>query len=245
MFSCARRVETGYKSIAYVDKVLSDSLAALRGKALLAGKPSGSVVLMGDPMRCLSLSEEMMGFDEFDNVDARRVKDGLPDFAGERIVSIMDITAQPYDSLSAEGKDSLFFREAAVRGALASLDSTLDCKVLVLCSPQLAIKGGADVADLFEKIGCDVPVICSADTAFSFSSACFKVMRDRNLFTHNITYPSALLTILRHEEGQEYPKALVFDENLVPAALADTVGVFAQNTYVSHVQNKHNSGRNR
>ena len=223
---------------------MNDSLPSLRLKGAVAGQPSGAIVLVGDPMTCLALSEKMMKSDEFDNVDARPVVDGLPDFAGETIVSLLDFSHPPLDSLRAEGRDSLIFREIAVRSALAALDSSVNCKVLVVCSPQLSQKGGEDVVDLFSKIGCEVPVIFSKDTTFSFTKACFLEMRDKKLFTHDIAYPKArLLTILGGTEG-EYSPALRFDEDLVPEAFADTLGVFAPDTYISYVQNKHHSRGN-
>ena len=245
LFSCVRRVETGYPSIEFVNRIVEDSLPTLQLMAREAGKPTGTIVLVGDPMRCLSLGERMMRSDEFDNVDAREVPDSLPDFAGETIVPIFDFTVQPYDSLSVEGADSLLFRERAVKNALAALDTVINCKVLILCSPQFGVKGGDDVTDLFEKIGCRVPVIFSSDTAFSFTRACYKVMRERNLFTHAIAYPSARLMMILGSGDETIQKASIFDDNLAPEQFADTVGVFAPDSYYSHVQNKHNTGRNR
>ena len=236
--SCVRRVEAGYSSIPLVDRLVDNSLPELQHLAERTGDPSGAIVLFGEPLRCLAMSEELMNCDEFDNVDARLVKDGLPDFSGETIVSILDFANPPYDSLSISGKDSLALREIAVRGALAALDSTLGCKMLVLSSPALAPKGGEDVVDFFGKIGCDVPVIFSADTSCSFTKVCYKALRERNLFTHNIAYPVARLMMVLGGENSSRP--LLFDDNQVPESFADTVGVFAPNTYVSHVQNKHN-----
>ena len=241
--SCVRRVEAGYDSIPLVDRLVSDSLPSLQHMASLAGKLSGTIVLVGEPLQCLAMSEKMMSVDEFDNVDARTVQDGLPDFSGETIVSLLNFTIPAYDSLSVSGKDSLALREIAVGGALAALDSTVGCKVLVICSNALAPEGGEDIVDFFEKIGCDVPVVYSADTSFSFTKACYKVLREKNLFTHNIAYPVARLMMITEGNSSRHP--LMFDDNKVPDYFADTVGVFAPNTYVSHVQNKYNSGRNR
>lgn len=239
--SCARRVETGYDSIDLVDRLVADSLPSLTERASLTGKPSGAIVLVGDPMRCLAVSESLMVSDDFDNVDARAVQDGLPDFSGETIISLLDFALAPYDSLPSAGQDSVRIREAAVKNALAALDSSLNCKVLVICSPALSGKGAEDVADLFGKIGCEVPVVSSQDTTFSYSSACFKLMRDRNMFTHDIAYPvSRLMMIL--EDGR---RPTLYDDNLVQEWFADTLSVFARKTYISHVQNKYNSGGNR
>lgn len=239
--SCARRVDTGYDSIALVDRLVADSLPSLREKASMAGKTLGSIVLVGEPLSCLSVSEAMMLSDEFDNVDARAIRDGLPDFAGETIVSLLDFALSPYDSIPGAGEDSLLSRETAVKNALAALDSAVNCKVLVICSPAISGKGAEDVADFFEKIGCEVPVISSQDTTFSYTSACFKLMRDRNNFTHDIAYPVSRIMMVLEDGG----RPVLFDDNLAPEWFADTVGVYAPNTYVSHVQNKYNSGGNR
>ncbi len=237
--SCSRRVETGYDALRLVDALVADSLPALQELALQAGKSSGTIVLVGDPVRCLELSEDMMGFDEYDNVDARRVKDGLPDFAGETIVSLLDFANHPYDSLAASEEGRQALREIAVRSSISAIDSLCRCKVLILCSPELAVRGGDDVSDFFEKIGCDVPVIYSADSTFSPAAECFEIMREKNLFTHNISWPVArLLMTLPSDAGR--PSSFVgFEDSLVPESFADTVGILAPNTFVSYVQNKH------
>ena len=234
--SCTRRVETAYEAIPMVNRLITDSLPSLQVMARSAGQPSGTIVLAGEPLHCLSVSERMMLCDEFDNVDARSLKDGLPDFAGETIVSLLDFS---------EPSDTLALREAAVNCALAAIDSFVNCKVLVICSPSLALKGKDDIQDLFGKIGCDVPVISSTDTTYRFAEECFKVMRERNLFTHDIAHPCARLLMIVPDNDKAWSSAVHFDDNLVPESFADTVGVFAPNTYVSHVQNKHFSGRNR
>ena len=237
--SCTRRVESSYDTIRLVDDLVSDSLPALQRMARESCMPSGTIFIVGDPLSCLSLSEKMMNSDEFDNVDARMVSDGLPDFSGETIVSLLDFVNYPYDSLAVTEEGRLSLRETAVRLSLAAIDSVSRCKVLVLCSPELAVKGGDDVSDFFEKIGCDVPVIYSLDTAFSYTQACYRILRERNLFTHNIAYPVA--RILMTVESLINPpfSAVNFEDNLVPDSFTDTVGVFAPNTFVSYVQNKH------
>ena len=237
--SCMRRVENSYETISYVDSMLSDSLPALQRIAKASYKPSGAIFLIGEPLHCLSLSEQMMSFDEFDNVDAKRLQDGLPDFAGETIVSILDFANSPYDSLYSGEKVRQALREVAVRDALAALDTTYHCKVLIVCSPQLAEKGGDDISDFFEKIGCDVPVLYSKDTTFSFPDACYKIMREKNLFTHNIAYPVARLLMTVKDSNRPPFTTIGFEDRLVPEYFADTVGVFAPNTFVSYVQNKH------
>ena len=144
---CGRRVESAPDTLGLVEDLISASSSSLQKMARLAGKDSGPIVIAGDPRLSLLLSEEMMLCDYFDNVDARRVSDGLPDFSGEVIVSILDFFNAPYDSIPDTDEGRIALREIAVRNALAALDTTLRCKVLILCSPLLAENGGDDVSD--------------------------------------------------------------------------------------------------
>lgn len=237
--SCSRRVESCYKTIAYVNTLLADSLPRLRTLAESNGKPSGAIVLIGDPAGCLRLSEKMMVCDEFDNIDARKVSDGLPDFAGETIVSILNFADTAYAARTATREGRISLRELTVNGALAALASPDRCKILIICCPVLSEYGGSDVCDLFERIGCDVPVIYSSDTTFSFSEACFLEMRKRDAFTHNISYPSARLLVAVRDSLDSNVSILPFADSLVPASFPDTVGVLAPNTYFYVVQNQH------
>ena len=242
--SCSRKVESTFDSIRYVDKLLTDSLPSLRAKAAAAGGQSGVIALFGEPGHCLRLSEKMMLCDEFDNVNAGRTKDGLPDFSGETIVSILDFAGSPYEEKLQEDDGKTQLRENTVRNALNAIDTTINCKILVICSPLLAEFGGDDVSNLFERIGCDVPVIYSKDTSFSFTEACFMVMREKNLFTHNIAYPAAGLMMTVSDRNGSPSGTIGFDDFLVPPSFADTVGVLAPNTYISYVQNQHQTRRN-
>ena len=236
---CGRRVESAPDTLGLVEDLISASSSSLQKMARLAGKDSGPIVIVGDPGRSLLLSEEMMLCDYFDNVDARRVSDGLPDFSGEVIVSILDFFNAPYDSIPDTDEGRIALREIAVRNALAALDTTLRCKVLILCSPLLAENGGDDVSEFFERIGCDVPVLYSTDTSYSFTKACFTLMRDRKLFTHDIAYPAARLMMTIPDVDNSSFMAVRFSDMLVPPSFPDTVGVIAPNTYLSYVQNKH------
>ena len=236
--SCSRRVESSYDSLQFVDELVTDSLPGLQRIAKLAGDRSGVIALIGEPRHCLAISEKLLNVDDYDNVDAREVHDGLPDFSGETVVSILDYANAPYDSCLTSDEGKLMLREMAVRNSLAALDSACRCKLLVICSPQMAEYGGDDISDFFEKIGCDVPVIYSADSAFSFTTACYKLMREKDLFTHNISYPAARLLMTVPDDIFPPFMTVPFEDRKVPAAFADTVGVIAPNTYVSHVQNK-------
>lgn len=236
---CGRKVETTSDTLGLVEELVSDPSADLQRMVRLAGKTSGPIVIAGDPKLGLQLSEKMMLSDDFDNVDARCVEDGLPDFAGETIVTILDFVNAPYDSVPGTEEGRLFLRETAVRNALAAIDTSVSCKLLILCSPLLAENGGDDVSELFEKLNCDVPVLYSTDTSYSFTDACFTLMRDKKMFTHNIAYPSAKLMMTIPDIDNSSLMAIRFNERLVPASFPDTVGVIAPNTFISHVQDKH------
>ncbi len=189
ILSCSRRVETGFDSLELVDILVRDSLPVLQHKAARAGSADGKIILLGDvetfPRLCALMKEE----DAFDNVDAKAVPDGLPDFAGETIVPLVDFTQSPFSEMLSGNDGPRALKELAVRLSLAALDSSLNCKVLVICSPLMAEYGGDDISDFYEKIGCNVPVIYSADTTVSLSKECFMTMREKNLFTHNISFP--------------------------------------------------------
>lgn len=182
----------------------------------------------------------MMICDDFDNIDARKISDGLPDFAGETIVSILNFADTAYMNRPATKDGQTALRELTVNGALAALKIPSRCKILIICNPILSEYGGSDVSDLFERIGCDVPVICSSDTTFSFTEACFRKMRERDVFTHNIAYPVARLYMAVRDSLDSKVSVLPFIDSLVPASYPDTVGVLAPNTYYSYdVQNQH------
>ena len=237
---CSRRVENGYRTIAYVNSLLADSLSGLRILAECNGKSSGAIVLVGDPAGCLRLSERMLLCDEFDNIDAKRSSDGLPDFAGETIVSVLNFVDTAYQSLAATKDGQVALRELTIRNSLASLRIRQRCKILIICSPVLSEYGGGDVRDLFERVGCNVPVIYSSDTTVSLSDVCFLTMRKMNMFTHNISYPSASLFMTIRDSIDSKESVVPFVDSLVPASFPDTVGVLAPNTYYSYVvQNQH------
>ena len=106
--SCSRRVESSYDSLQFVDELVTDSLPGLQRIAKLAGDRSGVIALIGEPRHCLAISEKLLNVDDYDNVDAREVHDGLPDFSGETVVSILDYANAPYDScLTSDGANCL------------------------------------------------------------------------------------------------------------------------------------------
>ena len=276
--ACGRKVESSFDSIGYVNALLADSLSSLQGLAKSSAKQSGCISLIGDPKMCLEVSEKFMTSDEFDNIDGKAKPDGLPDFAGETVESVLDFANAPYEGYVSAADGKTFLRELAVRNALAALDTTCTAnpyaassriskgspKVLIICSPVLAEYGGDDVSSLFEKIDCNVPVIYSSDTSFSFTSACYNILRKMNWFTHDIAYPAAKVYMTvpstdlpsraysgtgafsdvykySRPAGSISPtfKTIIFNGRFIPESFSDTVAVIAPKTLDSYVRNQH------
>jgi|GEM_PF-712860 len=247
--SCTRHVEQTYVSIPYVDILLADSLSSLKGLAGQTGKSSGTIALVGDPHNCLKVSEMLMSSDSYDNIDGHAAPDGLPDFAGETIASILDFTYAPFDSLL-QDNDTVSLKEIAVKSSRYALDTTCHFtpygstmiskgspKVLVVCSPVLSEVALEDIKDFYRRIGCNIPVIASTDTTFSYSGALFKLLREKNMFTHDIAYPVACGYIPVEAGTLSRPKKVLtlYDESYVPENWPDTLNVIAPKTIDSYV----------
>jgi hypothetical protein len=252
--SCVKRVESHFVALPFVDDLLADSLSTLKTYAGLSGKTSGTISLIGDPAECLKVSEDLMTSDRFDNVDGRRASDGLPDFAGETIVSILDIYNAPFDSIIFK-RDSVALREISVRDCVYALDTSFSFtpyggrasiskgspKVLVICSPLVTECALPDIVDFLSKIGCQIPIISSRDTLFSYSDSLYTLLRKKNMFTHNIAYPSAegYVVVPEDDSPMSLNSVLVsFDEGFIPTEYPDSVSIWsvAPKTVESYVQ---------
>jgi hypothetical protein len=169
--ACKRQVEEARQTVPVVREILSDRsdprAQLLRGRAPVS---QADITIIGPEFTCDRLAEQLSFRDLQDNVDARMVPDGLPDFAGETFVCIEDTT--PYaDVLASQGAEAL--RQQTVHRVLAALDTTVhispydmeglsakaSSKLVVLADPFLCEYGGFDVDTLFHSIGCRVPVI--------------------------------------------------------------------------------------
>lgn len=127
-FACKQAVPTPRPTIPLVEGIASDT-TGLHRMAATAGHlgAHGAIALLGEPSDVIRLARHMQHVDVLDNIDARAVRDSLPDFSGEEFQAILDVTNAPYahflaSGLGTESLDSL--REAAVRNALFAWDST-------------------------------------------------------------------------------------------------------------------------
>ena len=168
--ACDRQVGESRPTIPLVREILSDRsdprAQLLRDRASV---PLADITIIGSEFACDRLAEQFSFQDWQDNVDARMVKDGLPDFAGETFVCVEDV--EPYaDVLARDGAEAL--RQQTVLRVLAAIDTVAhispydmeglsvkpSTKMIVLADPYLCEYGGFDVDTLFRSTECRVPV---------------------------------------------------------------------------------------
>lgn len=94
----------------------------------------GGLVIFGAESEVSALGEYLLHSDLFDNVDARRNPDLLPDFSGEKIV---EVTLGNASLLSDTLGGGLKLRTASIKAVLSSLDTLVHGKAVVLTSPAM------------------------------------------------------------------------------------------------------------
>lgn len=183
--SCKPQTHVGQDTVQYVKDVLADK----EGKAFLTlsglGRPAAmdNICIIGTAAACNSLANEFMVSDIHDNVDAGTRPDGLPDFAGETVISIVDSLDNQYSSYVSRGF-SEELRELTVRRAVVAIDTIChvsrydlegigrkrSSKILVLADPYLEEYGSFDIDTLFRSTGCVVPVVSPIDAMIKAAS---------------------------------------------------------------------------
>lgn len=172
--SCKKKAETGEPPIALVSAIIENQAMPAHGMVAEynANDPSKSIFLVGSPELCESLRARLLEVDEFDNIDGRRSPDGLPDFAGEVICTIVDFANAPYSTFTARGNEEEL-REITVRNLLAAMDTLCFIneydkagvgskplpKAVVMTSPYATACGKYDVDTLMKALGCRLPVV--------------------------------------------------------------------------------------
>lgn len=164
----------GESTIQFVRSILGDSESA-EYKILKSYDPEecdGALFVIGDTLSCGYVAGELLASDDRDNIDGVDGRDGLPDFAGERIALFEDVANGLYDSLVLTGRTDLL-RELTVRSVLKAVDtlcflSPFDmeglgkksvAKMVVLASPAMEVYGAFDVDSLLNASNCLLPVI--------------------------------------------------------------------------------------
>ncbi len=161
-FSCQRQTAVPRPTVALVESVVADTagLGRMVSRAGAAG-PMGSIAIIGEGAEAVALAHRFQICDKVDNIDARALRDSLPDFAGETFEVILDNQNSPYEHFVTEDAtyrslhlDSL--REAAVQNALFAWDSTRvrrPAKILIYTSSLQAQYGLFDVDTLLQLTG--------------------------------------------------------------------------------------------
>lgn len=175
---CKDTVYTGRHAVPYVSEILYGDGS---GRELLesfdAHDSKGSITLVG-PYDS-SLTARFIYADDLDNIDAKPVPDGLPDFSGECIDVIDDAAHSPYSYASDEDKEAL--RTLAVKNFINAMDTKcsigsfdderlLDkapAKMVVFTSPLNALYGEFDVDTLCTITDCRIPVVYPSRTVFA------------------------------------------------------------------------------
>ena len=172
--ACTRTVPSGPATVGLVQDILSGKDS--RGAGILAQYPKhsaeGDIYIIGARERSTALGTKMLMADNYDNIDGSAAPDRLPDFAGEKIISVIDQTFTPYS----EYKDSLEqirLRELTVRLTLAAMDTLMSkdpigfemdarksrAKVIILASPEMDACGLWDADSLLRGAGAQVCLI--------------------------------------------------------------------------------------
>ena len=169
--ACRRQVVETRPTIPLVREILADKNGPrMRMLRDLQPKPASDITVIGSDFACERLAEQFFFRDLQDNVDARFLSDGLPDFSGETFACIED--SLDYQSYAAAGRTEELRRQTVMR-VLAALDTALhispydleglsskaSSKMVILADPFLTEYGGFDVDTLLSSTGCSVPVI--------------------------------------------------------------------------------------
>ena len=90
--SCREKTRSGRPTVAVVESILSGEISE---ESLILTKlgekdPMGTIAVIGPTRLAYPLSMRFATCDDFDNVDANRAPDQLPDFAGETIDMILE-----------------------------------------------------------------------------------------------------------------------------------------------------------
>lgn len=173
--ACKPGVQPSRQTIPFVSDLIADHSNPKRALVaeFKASNPTGALYVIGSADRCQAISRTLAGSDIFDNVDAKLLSDGLPDFSGETICSVVDNANTPYRQWSDRGEEDAL-RENTVRCVLAALDtvsyvSKYDqdglgvkrrAKQIILASPEMWAYGKFDCDTLFKTAGAFNPVIC-------------------------------------------------------------------------------------
>lgn len=158
--SCRQQASSSRSTTELVREILSDRDNPYREMIPLSPDPKGEICLVGTARSCAMLAERFAACDSRENVDGSHRSDGLPDFAGETISSIIL-------------PENIDLQDGVVRSVLASLDTSyhvspydlegigrrMAAKVIVLADVCTAENGKFDVDTMFSALSCGIPAV--------------------------------------------------------------------------------------
>ena len=227
-----------------------------------ASDPRGDIVLLDTPERCFRLSERLVRCDVRDNGDGAALSDLLPDFAGERITTLIDLQYTPYSRfVLADNGDAL--REVTVRAALAAVDTACclgpfdhekrsskpSAKLLVISSPYMAAYGGFDVDTLFRATGANVPVISAPATMMTHVMDARGKSVNLGILSDSLTARSGAYQVVFDEVRRQRGDAIstlttfVLPGEAVPDSLAQPVADRSEDLFMRILDQYSKSGR--
>ena len=227
--ACQRNTVETRPTIQYVRDILSDKATTEYQilSANAAPATTGDIVVIGSSSQCAALSTQLSFCDMFDNFDGTAGSDGLADFAGEYIYSIIDEAGGAYSSYLSEGRIEQL-RENTVRSVICAVDSTYSltaydiegkgrkspAKVIVLSDVHQFVYGKFDVDSLFLSTGCGINVVTPVEAMVRHA---VPAVSDGKLNIGVIASPE------------------VTDSTIYNAALSEILGGREVSCYASHV----------
>lgn len=195
LVACQKQTGPQRPTIQYVSDILSDT-SSPEYKLLSSFEEAdrtGDIVVIGSDYQCSAIATQFVTCDMFDNMDGARGKDGLADFGGEYVATIVDDARMPYSGSDPDG-----LREATVRNVIAAIDSTysltaydLDAlgrkspaKVIVLADVLHVTCGKFDADTLLNATGCGISVVTPMGAMLE------RAVADKSSFNIGVICPS-------------------------------------------------------
>ena len=165
-----------------VVQVIHDSVGSVSGEAL-RNRPIG---IFDSGTGGLTVLEQILSLDAFDNATGKAAADGQPDFAGESFVFLADQANMPYGNYPVVGKDrvldDLLLKDAQFLLGKTYYASPADAtirrdkqpaKVLVIACNTATAYGKPDIERVTHEAGIDVKVIGVVDAGAEGALAIF------------------------------------------------------------------------
>lgn len=230
--SCRNVSEQGRLTIPFVREVISQtSSPAHTIMSRYTRNRAYPIYVIGEPEECQRFANKLVLCDVRDNVTGNFGSDGLPDFAGEKIVTLADYAGSPYSNFLDEGREN-DLRELVVRECIDALDTLCflspydrqglgrrsPAKMIVLASSYADTYGFFDVDSLFSAFGCNVKIVnplrSMLASAKSAKDPCIGVLTRRNMLSAGI-YAGCFAFPKNEEEGAD--QLISFLDNYIAA----------------------------